>query len=137
MKLRTKPQKPKQKHIPIVITIYSDDSLLDILNRIDSQIPLENLRFEYDISEYEGSEFYFAGSRPETDEEFQKRMIDYEKCLVSYKQWYNKNKEKIQVEQKKRQLTKKNNLYKANEQQKKKLQQDILAAQKTLKQLQS
>ena len=99
IELKEKPKKPKPKKLirsksgsglPLEITL---EALMKKFNVTDPK----DIRITQD-----GRSWRVVAQVPETDEQFSKRLAKYEKDLASWQKWYDKNRDLIEKEVKRR-----------------------------------
>lgn len=102
MKIRSKPVKPIRKELMKNIYIDDEMGLLDIINYFEELgINVNDVSIVVDRC-WDNTEVSAAGTYTESDEEYNERLLRYEKKLAEYNKWYDDNKEQIAAEVKKR-----------------------------------
>lgn len=93
IKLLSRPVRPHQLEINVKYDIYENDTVLEVLNNIPPEYR-ENARFDCEWVEGYGSDhkdWFISCSYPESDEDYNKRLEQYEIDLKEYNQWEKDN----------------------------------------------
>ena len=92
MRMKSKPEKPKQKRYYRSKPTWEGVSVQELLDEYGPEATIEmgwDRGYEHLVVCY---------SYVESDEEFAKRMDSYKRRLATYEEWYEENKEAIEAE---------------------------------------
>ena len=100
--MKRKPTKPVRGTINKYIDLSAGTSLADILKQCDS-VELDKVKFEVvDDGDFYSSclSFRFCYHVPEPEEDYNDRLAHYERKIIQYHKWEEKNAEQIAIYQK-------------------------------------